>query len=394
MRLLDPLFDAESAGSTVGDQLEVSLWRGSELLSPSLDVGEWGFSWDANRSIQGQGSLEVIDPTGKLSAYSLSDPLGAGGSRMFITWVSGTTGTRVPLGWWRIRQSEPDETWIYVNTPDGKKITVVQGNKTVVDIDDETSVIFMERLDAETVKTATCLSEVRRLLQDICTVSVHPDVVDRAVPRKLVYDTTPEGSRLSAITAHLTRCLADYRMGGDGTFEVVPQAGTPVDLPIRAGGDGILASFKRVISDDTVYNGVVSTATTDDGRQLIGRAFLEEGDLRWGGPFGRRPLFHNAVSATQAGVMNDAQAVLANRQIWRDQIIQTKVLAHPGLQIHDVVQFQLATTAGDFEVAGRVDRTTLKSANGTPAKAMDVDLVVPSEFLEMVADRIRKDTHG
>lgn len=416
MRILDPLFDAESAGTTSGDYLEVSLWRDGKLLASSLDIGQWGIEWDADRPIQGQGSIEIIDQSGELIPYALSDPLGAGGSRLFITWVSGMTATRVPLGWWRIRESEPEEDWQYVEIdrdagsafgeglygmglygggePRVEVLTVVTGHSIVVDIDEETSTVYMERLDAEAAEKPTCLGEVKRLLQNICAVSIHPDVVDRPIPRGLIYDSTPEGSRLSAVLDHVQRCFATYRMGGDGTFEVIPEAGVKVDWPIRAGGEGVLAAFKRKISDETVYNAVVSTASTADGRQLVGRAFVQNGELRWGGPYGRVPMFHFSPATSQEGVESDAATLLRNRQMWRDQVIAATVVTHPGVQINDVVPYQMLTTAGPFEIDARVSRMALRAAGGTPSKSMDLDLVIPSDFLVMVADRVRKANRG
>lgn len=109
-------YDAEAAGTTSGDVLEVNAWRGSALLASSLDVTGWSLGWDATRQVQGQGSFTIPDPEGRLAPWSLSDPLAPGGSRLQVTWVSGLTGLRIPLGWWRIRKATPTESWRLVPT--------------------------------------------------------------------------------------------------------------------------------------------------------------------------------------------------------------------------------------------------------------------------------------
>ena len=86
----------EITGSTQGDVLEVNVWRGGQAVAPALDVSSWSLDWDADRQVQGQGTLVIPDPDGDLAPWGMGDALAPGGSRAQLTWVSGTSGVRVP----------------------------------------------------------------------------------------------------------------------------------------------------------------------------------------------------------------------------------------------------------------------------------------------------------
>lgn len=389
MRVTSDEFDAEVAGTTAGDRLEVHAWRGSELLAPDLAVSSWSLGWDADAQIQGQGSFTFADPDGTLAPWSLADPLGPGGSRLQVTWISGMSGTRVPLGWWRIRKADPAETWRVVQS--GAAVLRVAGGGSVsVEADEETASMDLARMDAAVVREATVVAEVRRLVKDICPVVVDDDVVDGPVPAGLVYGE----SRIDAVSALLDAISARYRMGPDKALEVVPAAGVASVWTLAGGEDGVLIRTVRSLSDEGVYNAAISRGETASGKPLVGRAYIKDGPLAWGGPFGRVPVFHRAVSQTAAGVQADADTTLANRVAAGEVDLAVTCLAHPGLQPNDRVTVVAASRAGDAELEGRVVGMRLVSATSdagaTPAKAMSLTVRVSVEALEAVAARVRR----
>src|SRR5690606_8960060 len=155
-----------------------------------LDVVQWGVDWDADRQVQGQASLTVADPDGSLSPWGLADPLGPGGSRLQLTYVSspiGGEGVRIPLGWWRIRASDPREEWRVFSASSGL-VRVAGGGTVTIQADEETSTALLSRLDAEVVGGSTVIGEVRRLLTDVCPVVAHFDVQDGPIRSGFVYD--------------------------------------------------------------------------------------------------------------------------------------------------------------------------------------------------------------
>ena len=267
---------------------------------------------------------------------------------------------------------------------------VAGGGSVTIQADEETATAVLDRLDAEVVTAGTCVAEARRLLRDICPVIARPSVVDAPVPGTLVYG---EG-RMDAVEDLLSAIGAVYRMGPDGALEVVPSAGVGPVWTLAGGEDGVLVSLVRSLSDDGVYNAVISTGQTQDGRPLIGRAYIESGPLRWGGPFGRVPLFHRSIATTQAGVDADARTMLANRVASGEVDLTVTCLTHPGLQIQDRVIVIAATTAGELPLDGRVVGMRMTSATSdagtTPSKKMTLTVRVSAEALEAVAARVRR----
>lgn len=412
--------DAEVAGSTVGDLIELYAWRGADLAHPDpLGISSWSMTWDASRRVQGQGTVVVADPDGTLAPWGMGDALAPGGSRLAATWVSGMSGTRVPWERWRIRGATPREQWraftqgridpagtfpgaaTFPNSetyPGGQPgvaglLRRVSGGGSVsVAFDDEMSSVVLERLDGEGTPPvgATCVSELRRLLDGLLAVSIAPDVTDRPVPSDLTY----QESRADVVAALVAWLGCGYRMGQGATLEVVSLDETDPVWTIAGGPDGVLIDVTRALSDDGVYNGIRSTSQQPDKIPLVGRATIDGGPLVWGGPYGRVIGYHNSASETQAGVDADAATELARMRAAGQVILPVECLSHPGLQLHDWVQVIAPTVAGDAGLTGRVvsiARSTTGSSGGVVmAKRMSVGVAVSVEALEVVAWRVAR----
>lgn len=390
MRVVSEDLDAEVSGTTTGDRLEVHAFRDGLVVAENLDVSVWSFNWDADRQVQGQASFTIADPDGMLAPWSLADPLGPGGSRLQVTYIFGASGTRVPLGQWRIRSVDPVEQWRTYDA--GSEVLRVSGGGSVqVDADEETSTIQLARLDAETVKTATVLAEVRRLLEDICPVVVFAGVTDRAMPAGYIYDE----SRIDHVEDLLGLVNATHRMGADGSLEVVPLTGVGPVWTIAGGESGVMVTVSRSLSDDGVYNGVIARGESAAGQPLVGRSVILSGPLAWGGPFGRVPMFHQSVATSQAGVESDAESTLARHRASGEADLQVECLTHPGIQPNDVVVVLASTAVGEQALSGRVVSMRMGAATSdagtTPSKRMNLTVRVPADALEAVA---RKVSHG
>ncbi|MDF1705006.1 MAG: hypothetical protein P1U38_09555 [Aeromicrobium sp.] len=418
MRVVSEVVDAAVASTTSGDRLVVNAWRGGQVLAADLDVTSFGLRWSASQQIQGQASFTIADPDGMLTPVGLGDALAPGGSRLQVTWVWGDARVpAVPLGWWRIRRAKPAEQWRFyrpggseprygfgegpfgigpfgdVGAPQAETLDgvaagallVYSGGEVVVDADEETASIALARLDAEEVASSSSLDEVVRLLQSICGVTNPFGVPDRSIPPGLVY----EESRIDAIEDHLDRLGAVHRMGGDGSLEIVPVGGVGPVWTIAGGDDGVLVELQRELSDDQLYNVAISTGETEDGGQLRGRYALPGGPLDPSGPFGSVPIYHRSPATTAEGVQADARTLLENRTAAGEVVMVITCLAHPGLQMHDVVTVAMPTTAGAQPLRGRVVGMALSSSTGTPSKSMSLEVAVSAEALEAVALRVR-----
>jgi hypothetical protein len=385
------LLSDEVVGTTVNDKLEMNVWRGGVLAVPDgVDVTSWSLDWDADRQVQGQATFVIADPDGDLAPWGMGDALAPGGSRVQLAWVSGATGTRVPLDWWRLRRSTPFEQWRVLRADGAGVVSRVSGGGSVTLRADELTCIpaNLDRLDAEGQPPAgaTCLSEVRRLLADIMPVVIDAAVVDRPVPSSLVY----ADGRWDAVENLLSHVETVYRMGGDGALQVLPGTlGDPV-WTIEGGEYGALVDVVRELSDDKVYNAVTSKGTSAAGDPLVGRAWLTSGPLVWGvdQPYGRVPAFHQSIAQTAAGVRADAATTLATLAATGQVDLEVSCLTHPGVQLHDAVTVVAATIDGDAPLIGRVVGKRMASAGPVPAKQMTLRVRVTVDALEAIAARV------
>lgn len=391
MRVVSADLDAEVAGTSAGDTLEVSAWRGGALVAANLLVSAWSLSWDVSREVQGQATLTISDPDGTLAPWGMGDALGPGGSLLSIAWVSGASGIRVPLGWWRIRKSSPTEAWRVYNTSAGPQR--VSGGAWVQVQADEALMAAASicRMDAEAVPSgATAFAELARILRDYGAVDTSSAPADVTIPASYVY---PE-SRSSSVGDLLDMAYAVGRAGPDGALQVVPVAGVGPVWTVQGGDAGALVDFARQLDDAGTYNAAVSKGTAADGTALVGRAYTTTGPLTYGGPFGKVPIFHQAIATTQAGVDQDAATLLAQQNTSGTVDLAVTCLAHPGVQPHDLVTVVAPTVVGDTSLVGRVVSMSWSSAQSdagtTPGKVMTLTVRVPYDALEAVAARVRR----
>lgn len=392
MRVVSADLDAEVAGSSQGDTLQVSAWRGGQLLAANLLVSAWSLSWDASRQVQGQATLTIVDPDGSFAPWSLTDPAGPGGSRLSLSWVSGVSGIRVPLGMWRVRKSKPAEAWLVYGTQQ-TPIRVSGGASVTVQVDEDiTASASMCRLDGETVTSgATSYAEIARLLRDYGAVDT--TAAPTAVTIQPSYQAYPE-DRMAAVQDLLDMAYATYRVGPDGALQVIPVAGVGPVWTIQGGESGALVQLERELSDAGTYNAVTSKGTDAAGNALIGRAFITSGALTWGGPFGKVVAFHQAVGQTQDAVNADAATILAQQASAGTVDLTVTCLAHPAIQPHDLVTVVAPTVAGDQSLVGRVVAMSWSSAQSdagtTPGKVMTLTVRVSTDALATVAAQVRR----
>lgn len=385
------LVNDDVAGTSQLDRLEINAFRDGELVAQNLDVSDWNMNWSYGRSAHGQATLQVTDDTGHLTPWAMDDPLGPGGTRLQITYIFGASGNRVPMGWWRVRSVSPNSQYRLYDTSTGPQ-RIWQGGHLTIKADEISCLMEMARMDAERPVGPTCIGEVRRLLSDLLPVNVLAGVVDGPLPSLLIYDD----SRVSAVNDTLSAIDAEARMGADGSLEIVPRFGIGPVWEIKGGDQGVLIDVTHSLSDEGVYNAVISHGETETGEQLIGRAYITTGPLRWGGPYGQVPMFHNAISNNKAGVQRDAESMLANREATGRVQIEVECLMHPGIQIYDRLSLTTPTVAGDFVLEGFCTAMVMSSARAdgaespTPAKSMSIILSVLDDDLAALADRVNR----
>jgi hypothetical protein len=373
VRLIDSNTLNALNGSRAGDRITVYAWYNGQLAYPDpLPVSAWSMDWDATRTVQTM-TLDVTDKDGKLAPWLLEDPLGVGGTRLQVTYQVGGAGT-INMGWYRITQSAPAETWRayiinnagQINTdspiPNGKSLAVIPGGATIhLTADDLGVVIGNARLlapDSPQGSAPTILSEIRRLLTDIVPVATTAGVTDRAVNKTLIY----QQDRLAAVADLCSRITCDYRLNGNGQFEVYPITAQAPVWAVKGGPEGALVQVARDQKIDTLYNIFVAqgtaTVTKPDGTTqqvpIQSIAQITTGPLRVNGPHGNYPTFYSSTMlTTQAECDAYAQTMRDTQLHGLTTDLQVTCLPNPAIQQGDwvtvaspVVNNQTVTLAG------------------------------------------------
>lgn len=384
MRSNSEVYESEVTGTTSGDQLAATAWRGGRVVAQGLKVESYNLTWDATRQVQGRARLRIPDPDGVLTPWAYGDPLGSGGTRLVLEHVSGLTRGRIPLGPWRISNPQPTEFWRPVASGgiDGWQR---MGGYVEVEAAEDLLTIKKQSIIADSPKTATVVSEIRRLLEPICAVWVHPDIVDVPVPADLVYDR----DLFDEVEDHVDRLKGKYRQGPDGSFEIVPNAGIGPATLIRPEAGGQLVEVSHELPDEDVSSVAVVTSTDEDGRPLMAVREIEHGELAANGPYGPVPTFVRSDSRTQAGVDEEAYKLHAELAAAGEVAITATVLAHAGRQVHDKVLIRRPTLAGLIDFPARITGMELAGSKGVPNKTMKITAAVSSEFMASVSQRVR-----
>jgi hypothetical protein len=335
-------------------------------------------------------TLDVTDRDGSLAPWLLEDPLGVGGTRLQVTYQVGGAGV-VNLGWYRIAESLPNETWRsyivdsagQVNTdspiPTGKALTVISGGATIhLTADDLGLLISNARILAPGSPqgpSPTIVGEIRRLLADIVPVVTTAGVTDRAVNTSLVYTD----DRLAAVADLCSRISCDYRMNGNGQFEIYPVTPQAPVWTVKGGPEGALVQVGRDQKITGLYNVFIAngtgTVTKADGTTqqvpLQSIAQITAGPLRVNGPHGNYPTFYTSTMLTTQAECDAYAATMRDTQIrGLTTDLTVTCLPHPALQQGDWVTVASPVVNGQtVTLNGKVKTMHLQSA-GTTVAAM------------------------
>lgn len=386
-------------GSRPGDTITAYVWRGGKLLTPDpLNVTKWGASWDVTRQVQ-TFTADVADPSGALVPRLFEDTLGVGGSTLQVRYQVGGAGS-VNLGWYRITNTKPEESWrTYVIdslgniTPDtpippGKKLAYVSTGSTItLACEDLAGNIARDRLEApESPQGAspTIISEITRLTRDIVPVVTYAGVVDRAVNKTLIM----KDDRLNSVQDLCKRIACDYRMNGNGQLEVYPITTTAPVWAIHGGPEGVLVSVDWEQNIFGMYNVFIADGTaTLNGQDypIRGRASIQSGALAELGDFCRVQEFYSSTMLTNQADC-DAYAVTM-----RDTFIQSLTVVlnvvcspNPALQQGDTVL--VAAPVVDNQVVNIIGNVLAMeiSSNGNTVGAMKLSVVCPYQSVANV----------
>ena len=370
-------------GSREGEKLEVSAWYGGRLVAQDLVASSWSMTDDATRQVRREVSLQIEDPEGDLIPLGYEDPLSACGQRLAVQHVM-PGGERVELGTFLITKSRPAASWTISQRGADRRL-ICAGASITVTAADLTAVVKADGLAAPQSPpgSVSAVSEIQRLLSGIVPVVIGKGVdVDRRVSSLMVYDKG-QGARIDAAEDLADTLGAVIRMGPDGAAYVEVPGTDPV-WTVNGGDDGVLIGIDFEQSIDKLYNECVSSSSGGNA-EITGSYRIETGPLRWGGPLGRRIVFHDNPAITSVEQASaDARTVLTTKVAKRALPITVQCLNHPGLQSSDPVRIEMPTCHGFRAVTGAVASI---SRRGTAAGIAQMEVVINvtmDDFVEAI----------
>ena len=192
-------------------------------------------------------------------------------------------------------------------------------------------------------------SVVATLIGDVYPAAVI--VWDSGQTRPLGVDSVTTEDRHAFLNDLITSLGKIWYWDGLGVLQIrdVPDAGSPV-TDVVVGRDGILVGTARALTRSGVYNAVVATGQATTTGSASGRGVAMDTDplspTRWGGPFGKVPLFY-----TSTAIADDGQAIAAARaQLARYKglpyTLNLTLSPNPALEPWDPVRTRIASTEG------------------------------------------------
>ena len=316
---------------------EVTSWLGATYLGP-VTVKSGTVTENASEQITGTLDLTVPNVS-EWRPSSPTAPLGWYGQQLRVRtgWMDAVGKPLVwfDLGRFRIRRPTASADVLSVQG-DSLQQLVLQARFTAP-----------TNFPAQTYKTRTAA-----LLKSILPVKFDPALADRSVKKQ-----TYERERLEALTDTLTAWPAQLEILPSGVAYIsAPWETRPATvLATYADGPGgtLLDVAPTSGEDDQIVNAVLASSEPDDGKKaLTEAAYVKDGPLAWGGPYGYVPDFYSSpLLTTRAQLQAAAKTRLAKLQRAVQQV-EVSMVDDPRLQLGDVVRAKSALR--DTDVTGRV----------------------------------------
>jgi len=198
---------------------------------------------------------------------------------------------------------------------------------------------------ATTLPAATFSAHVTQLTAGIVPVVFDARLVNRSAPAR-TWDEDRQAALLEVLDAW------PATIGGSlDVLTIRPPWSVDSTAPVGnyvSGESGTLTALAPRPDAQGTPNAVVCWAT--DNTSLRATAYITSGDLRWNGPYGRRPIrFASPLLTTQTAVNNAARTRLWSAQT-RQHTVEAEILPDDLLEVGDVVR----VAHDDTDAVGRI----------------------------------------
>lgn len=308
----------------------VQVWRGAQLLVPDLPVSGGSVVRDHGAVLTSAAQVEVADPA--WLPVQPTDPLMPLGDEL-----------RIHLG---IRYPDGSTELVHVfSGPVTSCPTALTSGQFTVHADGWLRYVADDRFLAPYAPTGSTTAAITALLQgSVPGAVVDVAVPDRPVPPGILF----EEDRLQAVqdlAAGLGAVVTERPQGG---FRVAPDpAPDPDAVPARTylHGDGntLLARHEAELTREERYNAVVASNPDDNAVRAVATVDDPASPVRWGGPFGRKPLFFSSPLLTAATVQQAASTRLGGLR-GRVRKVEADIGPDPALEPGDHVLIRWPTS--------------------------------------------------
>lgn len=374
-----PMTDAAVAalcGSRTRERVRVDAYLGDALVAEGLDVESVSLTWDATRQVQCQGTIKIADPCGSLAPWVLGDVL-APGARLQVTYCC-EDGSTLPRALLVVTKASPEGGWRAYRLRDGTARWVPTGGTVALSVDDTTTLVVRDKLQAPlSPATPTCVGEVRRLLSGIV-----PVVDETSSTATVASGTVYERERADAVDDLLSHAGLERRTDGAGVMHLIdPKSAGPVWV-LGAGDGGATVRVDREMSLDDVVNAVVASSSATGQEEIVGRAYLREGVGRWGGPLGNCTRFYaSPLIGSVLGAEAAARTRLGSLTRGRSTLITVECLPHPGLEIWDTVTIPIPDPYGALRSVDALVQTVSLTVDRSGPAVSTLTATAPTDVL-------------
>jgi len=309
----------------------VAVYSPTNGVYPDLPISGGQVTIDTTSQVRRTATLTVHPDFWPAKPTDLLAPYGSEATIEYGIVLANGTIEWVPLGRFSLDETARDRP---VSSSADVTVALVDRSQRVAE----------DRLDTpgQTTAGATCVAEIRRLIQETLGTSV--TVTDLTGSTQVAPVMEIEKERWSDGVEKLADAIgAEVYFDRSGMAVIRPQptlADQPVWIITTGPTDSNLLSVKEKLSRTGVYNRVIASGQRTDGTAPV-YAGVSDTDpnspTRYGGPFGRKPRYYSSPLLTTVGQCTAAAAALLERVRGLGVQIQMEQLVNPALDGGDVI---------------------------------------------------------
>jgi hypothetical protein len=338
----------------------IDVFYNGALVYEDLPVEEGSVTVDEGSQVRRNANLTVADPN--LDPSSIIDLLAPFGTefmvRRGIRYQEGDEET-IPLGVFRVDEASRS-SWF-----DGVHIVGSDRAGGLVDAR------FLAGWN--TPGGIEIRDEIYNLVHDVYPNIEFYDLTDDDSPTQPAVWDRERMEAIEKLSAALGAEFIFDPLGRAILRPVTTELADEADWTVNCGDYGVMLDVATGISRSEVYNAVAAFGEQQDGSPPVqGFAFVTNGPLAWGGPFGKKPRFFTSQFITTSGQAQKAAKGILVRSTGFNRSVQPTTIVNPALDAGDTLQIILPDDSEYWHVL-RSMTIPLRAADNLPITTRELD---------------------